>query len=111
MEKKDVIIKSNNSIQKVFPEFKCLCGDNFFIVKTCITPLKKKYKLGQKFDVTRIRKRLKCVNCGRQYWENQVHLTDDELRKVIKPPMYDKHGNPTKDNEVSRLREQTKEKR
>ena len=90
---------------KIFPEFKCLCGNNFFVIKTYITPTKRKYKPGQKFEITQMRKRLKCAACGRQYWENQVFLDNVQLSKIIKEPRN------YVEMPMSRLPKQTNEKR
>lgn len=74
--------------QKREEKFVCLCGNDFFALKTYVVPIKRDYKHGQKFDILKMKKRLKCARCGRKYWEVQLNLSREELEKVIKKPDY-----------------------
>lgn len=71
--------------KKPVERFECVkCGCKMFTIKPYAEGIARiKYNPGAMFKLDQLRKRLKCVQCGSQYWDTEVILPKEELLKRI----------------------------
>jgi len=82
MKKQKITTPQKKQPESVFECARCSC--KMFSIKSYAKDVSKiSYSPGQMFKLGELRKRLKCVSCGAQFWDTEIILPKDELIRRI----------------------------